>query len=179
MSGRRLEQFPALTASGGLRGAHQRSRSAGRSTPHNERAERLAIYCTAWRESRSLQEATLGRHGHRLRTGVDAQLVEDRGQVLVDRAGGKEELLADGLTGAALVHQAQHLPLARTQGIRRLGRVRRRHEAEHAAGAATTPVRTMYRAAVNTSRRSWRRWAAVWGNRLREGATTRKPMPRR
>src|SRR5260221_3142255 len=63
-----------------------------------------------------LQEAALRRHRHRLRPGSDRQLVEDRGQVLVDGAGREEEPLPDRLAGEPLSRQPQHLSFARAKG---------------------------------------------------------------
>jgi hypothetical protein len=55
-------------------------------------------------EGGRLQQALLRHHRHRLRAGVDAQLVEGGGQVVVDGAGGEEELLPDGLVGEPMGH---------------------------------------------------------------------------
>jgi hypothetical protein len=79
---------------------------------------------------RQLQEALLRRHRHGLRAGVDAQLVEDRSQVVVHGAGRNEDLAPDRFAGEALRHQPQHLLLARRQpggerGARTTGRALR------------------------------------------------------
>src|SRR5258708_4497977 len=60
----------------------------------------------------ALEEPALCYYAHRLGARIDAQLVEDRGEMLGDGALGNEEPTADGLAGEALRHQPQHLPLA-------------------------------------------------------------------
>jgi hypothetical protein len=52
------------------------------------------------------------RHGHRLGAALDAQLVEDGGEMAIDGAGGDEELPADRFAREPLGYQAQHLQLA-------------------------------------------------------------------
>ena len=65
----------------------------------------------------ALKESTLGSNCHRLGARVYSQLVEDRGQVVVDRARGDGELAGDQLAGEALGHQPQYLDLACGQWI--------------------------------------------------------------
>jgi hypothetical protein len=47
---------------------------------------------------RGPEEPALCRHGYRLGARIDAQLVEDRSEMLGDGAPGEEELVADGLS---------------------------------------------------------------------------------
>src|SRR4051812_31327297 len=53
-----------------------------------------------------LQEAMPRRHGHRLGAALDAQLVEDGGEMVSDGAGGDEELPADRFAREPLGYEA-------------------------------------------------------------------------
>lgn len=60
----------------------------------------------------ALKEFALCCYTHSLGVCIDAQFVEDRGEVLGDGAFGNEELPANSLAGEALRHQSQHHTLA-------------------------------------------------------------------
>jgi hypothetical protein len=61
----------------------------------------------------------VGSDRGRLAAGVDAEFVEDVGDVGVDGAGREEEGLRDFLVGVALGEESQHLPLAPSEPTRR------------------------------------------------------------
>ena len=63
-------------------------------------------------EQPQLEQPALGRDSDRLRPRVHPQLIEDRFDMLVDRAGREGELASDLFARLSLGHQLQHLPLA-------------------------------------------------------------------
>ena len=62
------------------------------------------------------------------------ELGEDRGDVLLDRPLGDDQLRGDGGVGAALGHQPQHLALARGQRLQRVGAAAAAEQQRHDLG---------------------------------------------
>ncbi|HEV2456927.1 MAG TPA: hypothetical protein VGS80_01065 [Ktedonobacterales bacterium] len=75
---------------------------------------------------RGLEEPALRCYADRLGARIDAQLVEDRSEMLGDGALGEEELVADGLAGEARGAVPAALVRSGAAGAARTQRIRQR-----------------------------------------------------